>query len=130
MNIEDINPQQYVDLFGGDDVQKQQGASFGSEIVDTDILSGKKDQSSLKEETQNQDPANSGNTEEKKEDTDEVKDVDLLGTTSAEQAKGTPGRKPKNDFSDISGYFEGVINVVIIGHKMRQTIFHLDSATF
>jgi hypothetical protein len=109
MNIEDVNPQQYVDLFGGEDIQKQQGSNFGSEVVDVDILSEKKDQSSLKDETQqaqNQDGLKSVDTEGKKEDQEGIKDVDLLGTTTPDQTKGTVGRKPKNDFSDISGYFE------------------------
>lgn len=110
MDIQDLNPQQYVDLFGGDDVQKQQGANFGSEVVDVDILNSQKNQSSLKDDSQNvqnQVDLNTQPTDTKKEGEEEIKDVDLLGTSESQVSeKGTPGRKPKNDFSDISGYFE------------------------
>ncbi len=106
MNIQDLDPQQYVDLFGGDDVQKPTQANFGSELIDVDLLSGQtKQESSLKEGGQQtqQLPDNQGVKPEEKKD-ESLKEVDLLGENI--QPKGTPGRKPKNDFADISGYFE------------------------
>ena len=110
MNIQDLNPQQYVDLFGGDDVQKQPQANFGSEIVDVDLLAGGiKDESSLKDD---KNALATSSTEQATLDPnlpkegDQIKDVDLLGTDGGQNQRATPGRKPKNDFSDISGYFE------------------------
>jgi len=84
MNIQDLNPQQYVDLFGGDDVQKQPQANFGSEIVDVDLLGGgqKKDDSSLNDKV----ALATSSTEQTTVDPnlpkegDEIKDVDLLGS--------------------------------------------------
>ena len=58
MNIEDMNPQTYVDIFGGTDVQKQtQQAAFGSEQVEVDLFGKEKPAAAAStEETTTLDP--------------------------------------------------------------------------
>lgn len=109
MEINNVDESKYVDLFAppagteGSQQQQQSGTSFGATEPEVDLFStnttteattANPNESETTTETTTVDP----NTTET---TTETSDSDIL---AADKAK--PGRKPKNNFEDISGYFE------------------------
>ena len=90
-NIKAIPESQFVDIFSNEPLKSPEERGFvggGADPIDLNIL----DTPEKKEE-------------EKKE---EVKQVDekVEADIFEDKEKGKPGRKPKNDFSDLAGYFE------------------------
>lgn len=108
MDINTINEQVYADLFGDSAVKgAKTGVHFGAEnkedidilsTTDTTTVSSTTDTTTVLESTTDT------TTQPSTTDTTTL-DTDILGTEGKKE-KETPGRKPKYDFSDASGYFE------------------------
>jgi uncharacterized protein YerC len=97
-NITQISESNFVDLFSNEPLKSPEQMGFvggGADPVEVDILANPEKKEEIKEEVK---------TEEVK--VEEKQDVDIF----EEKEKGKPGRKPKNDFSDLSGYFENRLN--------------------
>lgn len=98
MAIEDVNVQTFGDLFGTDTLEKSSVPAFGMNSETNADLFTKPI------------PA----TEEGKEDTEEVKEGEDGEIKEGDEDKGDilgaggekPGRKPKYDFTDATGYFQ------------------------
>lgn len=117
MDINTIQPSQFVDLFGGDKDEKlinpiaKFGGSeqrsvdlFGTSTGDTTTVPASTDDSTTipsSGDTTTAAPSTGDTTTASVGDTTTKPDTDLFSDTT-----GKPGRKPKYDFSDISGYFE------------------------
>lgn len=92
-NITAIPESQFVDLFSNEPLKSPEERGFtggGADPLEVNIL----DTPEKKEEVK---------LEEKLE---EKIEADIF----EEKEKGKPGRKPKNDFSDLAGYFENRLN--------------------
>ena len=88
-NIKAIPESQFVDIFSNEPLKSPEERGFvggGADPIELNIL----DTPEKKEE------------EKKEEEVEEKVEADIF----EEKEKGKPGRKPKNDFSDLAGYFE------------------------
>lgn len=97
MEFQDIQQQEYVDLFSLPKEEDNKGGGFKMNPDNNlDILDDKK--------PNNDEPLEEGKEKGKEGDQEDLKkEVDIL---SQEDETKKAGRKPKYDFSDMSGYFE------------------------
>lgn len=97
MEIQDVHENTFVDLFASQPVMDNNTPKFGMEKTDTDLFDKKPE-----EEIDDKVPKE-GEEGYVAPEPEEKKDADLF---AEEEKKEGPGRKPKYDFTGMTGYFE------------------------
>lgn len=106
MEIKQLEPGQFVDLFGTEVDNKSQTSKFGALEKNVDIFSSST-------ETTTQAPSTNDDTTKVPINDNTIIEGSLTDTTTKVITEADlfsddkkPGRKPKYDFTDTSGYFE------------------------
>lgn len=112
MEVRDFSQTNFVDIFGSKSTQQTEDkpTNFGMGSQDIDILGGKQQSSTTDTTTIAASTTDTTTVAASTTDTTTVdpekqqQSADILGNNEA--GKSGPGRKPKNNFDDISGYFQ------------------------